>query len=78
MPPKKPGGRPRFQIQNRGDLDNAIRAVGRATDTSGQHTPAERAAVRRYIIGRARALGLTSMIPDTWGSDGSLKQPASK
>lgn len=61
-----PGGR--FPIRNRSDLSNAIRAVGRSK--GGE---AGRNAVRRWIIKRARALGLTSMIPDTWNSGGSLK-----
>lgn len=74
MPPKQPGGRPRFQIRNASELDDAIRAVGRATDAQGQHTDAERAKVRRYIMSRAKALGLSSRIPGTWASDGSLKQ----
>jgi uncharacterized protein (UPF0303 family) len=55
----------RFPIENRGDLQNAIHAVGRA---KGDH-----ALVRRFIIRRARALGLTSMIPDNWSADGSMK-----
>ena len=59
-----------FPIRNREDLANAIRAVGRVRP----NTEAERAKVRRYIIRRARALGLTGMIPETWASDGSLKQ----
>lgn len=61
-----PGGR--FPVKNRADLENAIHAVGRAK--GGE---AGRAAVRRYIIRRAKALGLTSLIPETWASDGSLK-----
>lgn len=75
MPPQQPGGRPRFQIRNAADLDNAIRAVGRATQGGGQHTEAARSKVRRYIIGRAKALGLSSKIPDTWNSDGDLIAP---
>lgn len=58
----------RFPIRNRSDLQNAIRAVGRAK--GGEEG---RRKVRRYIIRRAKALGLSSMIPDSWGSDGSLK-----
>lgn len=73
MPPKEPGGRPRFQIRNAADLDNAIRAVGRATSDSGQHSEAERVTVRRYVMSRAKQLGLSARIPDTWNSDGSLK-----
>lgn len=59
----------RFPIRNREDLANAIRAVGRVRPNTEQ----ARARVRRFIIRRARELGLTSMIPDTWASDGTLK-----
>lgn len=62
-----PEGGGRFPIRNRADLSNAIRAVGRAK--GGE---AGRAMVRRYIMRRAKALGLTSMIPDTWNADGSI------
>lgn len=61
-----PGGR--FPIRNRNDLENAIRAVGRAKGGD-----AGRNAVRRFIIKRARALGLSDLVPDTWNSDGTLK-----
>lgn len=53
-----------FPIRNRSDLQNAIRLAGNAGD------PAK---ARRFIIKRARALGLTQLIPDTWAGDGSLK-----
>lgn len=62
-----PGGQ--FPIRNREDLLRAIRAVGRAK--GGE---AGRRLVRRFIIKRARALGLMSLIPDTWNADGSLKE----
>lgn len=62
-----PGGR--FPIRNRADLQNAIRAVGRVRP----NTEEARAKVRRFIIKRARALGATDLIPDTWNADGSLK-----
>ena len=68
MPPTQPGGRPRFQIANANDLDNAILAVGRVKPA----TDAARSKVRKYIIARAKALGLSSRIPDTWNSDGDL------
>ena len=55
----------RFQILNRTDLEHAIRAVGRA---GGSHD-----LVRRYIIRRAKALGLSNLIPDNWSADGSSK-----
>lgn len=71
MPPAKAGGSPRFPIRNADDLDNAIRAVGRVKPA----TDAARAAVRRYIIARAKALGLSSRLPSTWNSDGDLIQP---
>ena len=53
------------------DLGNAIEAVGRGEQdgTSGD-------SIRTFIMKRAKALGLTSKIPDTWNSDGSLKQDA--
>lgn len=61
-----PGGR--FPIRNREDLAKAIRAVGRAKGGESG-----RGAVRRFIIKRARALGLANMIPANWAADGSLK-----
>jgi len=74
MPPssQNASNNPRFPVANANDLSNAIRAVGRARP----NTDAERAKVRRYVIGRARALGLSSQIPDSWNSDGSLKPGA--
>ncbi|HET6909837.1 MAG TPA: hypothetical protein VFH54_10905 [Mycobacteriales bacterium] len=65
-----PGGR--YPIRNKQDLSNAIRAVGRSKGGA-----AGRAAVRRFIIKRAHALGADSMIPDTWNSDGTLKSSSS-
>ena len=61
-----PGGR--YPIRNRSDLEKAIQAVGRAM--GGE---AGRRKVRRFIIRRARELGMPEMIPDTWAADGSLK-----
>jgi hypothetical protein len=72
LPPQQPGGRPRFNIQNATDLDNAIKAVGRVRPATDE----ARAAVRRFIIMRARQLGLSSHIPDTWNADGDLITPA--
>ncbi len=60
--------------RGRSDLSNAIRAVGRGTPGENQSEEARRNAIRRHCIKRARALGLTDMIPDTWNADGSLKQ----
>lgn len=47
-----------FPIANREDLVNAIRLVGRASN---------RAAARRHIVKRARALGLMALLPEEWG-----------
>ena len=66
MPDSERGGR--FPITNRADLAKAIKAVGRAKGGD-----AGRAVVRRFVMKRARQLGLSSMIPDNWNSDGSLK-----
>ena len=69
LPPKKPEGKPRFPIRNRQEASDAINAVGRARPNTGP----EHNMVRRYIMRRLRALGLTSMKPDNWNPDGSLK-----
>lgn len=58
MPPAGGGKGGRYPIRNRSDLSKAIRAVGRG---SGDH-----AAIRAFIKRRAKALGLTSMIPENW------------
>lgn len=56
-----------FPIADRADLENAIRAIGRAKDE---------AAAKRHIMKRARALGATDMIPDSWKSDDELEVKA--
>jgi hypothetical protein len=65
-----------YYIRNADDLQNAIESVGRATPNAGESDVARRNAVRKHIIQRADALKLSSKIPDTWNSDGSLKQSA--
>lgn len=55
---KNPAGEWSFPIADLEDLNNAIRAVGRA---SGDHD-----AVRRYIARRAREMGHTDLIPADW------------
>lgn len=65
-----------FYIRNSSDLDNAIKAVGRATPNNNESETARRNAVRRHIIERAKQMGLSSKIPDTWNANGSLKQSA--
>lgn len=49
-----------YPIENKGDLENAIKAVGRG---SSSH-----ASIRAHIKTRAKALGATDAIPDTWES----------
>lgn len=46
-----------FPIRNRSDLRNALRALGRARNPE---------AARVHIAHRARAMGLTGMLPGTW------------
>jgi hypothetical protein len=46
-----------FPIVTVGDLRNAIRAVGRASNSS---------AARRHICKRARALGAMNIVPEGW------------
>lgn len=46
-----------YPIENKGDLENAIRAYGRSKN---------KAKTKRHIMARARALGLTSMLPADW------------
>ena len=66
-------GNPSFPVRNADDLAKAIKAVGRVQPA----TDAARAKVRRYIAGRAKSLGLTSQLPDSWNADGSLKDDGS-
>ena len=50
-----------FPIANKGDLQNAIQAFGRAKDKK---------AAKLHIMKRARALGAESMIPTSWVAGG--------
>lgn len=59
-----PGGG--FPIENVSDLKNAIQAIGRAKDP---------AAAKAHIKTRARALGQTDLIPDTWKRDSTMPTP---
>lgn len=54
-----------YPIADAEDLENAIHAVGRGN--------ANHDTIRQHIIARAKALGLSSKIPDNWNADGSLK-----
>lgn len=52
-----------FPIADEADLRNAIQSVGRAGDYD---------AAKRHIIRRARALGLTQLLPEDWNIDKTL------
>jgi len=65
---KNANGDPSYPIADAEDLDNAIHAVGRGG--------ADHDTIRQHIIKRAKALGLSSKIPDNWNADGSLKGSA--
>ena len=58
-----------YPIKDKDDLEKAIHAVGRGN--------ASHDAIRKHIIARAKALGLSSLIPDNWNSDGSLAEAKS-
>jgi hypothetical protein len=56
-----------FPIANETDLRNAIQSAGRAGDYDS---------AKRHIIRRARALGLTELLPEDWNVDKTLWQGA--
>ena len=62
---KGPGGALSYPIADAADLKNAIHAVGRGG--------ADHDAIRKYVMGRAKALGMADQIPDNWNSDGSMR-----
>lgn len=60
-----------FPIANETDLRNAIQSVGRAANYDE---------ARRHIMRRARALGLTDLLPEDWNKaekmwDGKIAGP---
>ena len=61
-------GEPSYPIADEEDLHNAIHAIGRG------HASHE--AIRQHIIARAKALGLTHLLPASWlgGSDTADQQ----
>ncbi len=61
----KDGDHVSYPISDAEDLANAIHAVGRGG--------ADHDKIRAHIIRRAKAMGMSSKIPDNWNSDGSLK-----
>ena len=55
-----------YPIDDQDDLEKAIKAVGRGN--------ADHDTIRKYIIGRAKDMGLSDLIPDDWNADGSIKR----
>src|SRR5208282_354399 len=55
-----------YPVADAEDLRHAIRAVGR-----GRHDSHD--SIRRHIIARAKALGMSGAIPDDWNADGTLE-----
>jgi hypothetical protein len=53
-----------YPIGTRDELSKAIKAVGRGN--------APGSTIRRHIMKRARAMGATDMIPESWTSGGQL------
>jgi hypothetical protein len=53
-----------FPIHDKADLRRAIQAFGRAKD---------KAKAKAHIIRRARSLGATSMLPDSWGITAAIE-----
>ena len=53
-----------YPIVNRGDLENAIQAYGRASN---------KGAVKEHIMRRARALGLEELLPKAWTNSNVAK-----
>jgi hypothetical protein len=63
-------GEPDYPVDDEEDLGKAIHAVGRGGTDHDK--------IRKYLIGRAKAMGKSDQIPDNWASDGSIKQPVAK
>jgi hypothetical protein len=57
-----------YPIDDLQDLKRAIKAVGRGS--------ADHDKIRKYIIGRAKGMGKSTLIPENWNSDGSIKPEA--
>lgn len=67
---KNPSGDASYPIADEEDLHNAIHAVGRGS--------ADHNAIRRHIIARAKALGLSHMLPANWSSSGHSNSHSSE
>lgn len=58
-----------FPIANVSDLSNAVQAIGRAKNPD---------AARQHIISRARALGATDQLPDSWNVSNKREETMAK
>lgn len=56
-----------YPIADEEDLHNAIHAIGRGNDSHSE--------IRDHIKARAKALGLTHMLPASWGAGGKQAEP---
>jgi hypothetical protein len=56
-----------YPITDEEDLHNAIHAIGRGNDSHSE--------IRDHIKSRAKALGLSHMLPSSWGSGGKQAEP---
>lgn len=59
LPPKTPGGPPRFPIAKPADVKDAVGLVGQVPD-------AEKAKVKAHIVKCAKKVGGTQHIPTNW------------
>jgi hypothetical protein len=69
MPPLEPGGEPRYPITDAKSLKNAMQALGRAK-------AGDKAAVKAHIIARAKALGLSNLLTNTYKTKADMPMPA--
>lgn len=64
---RRPNGQACFPCVDAEDIGNAVIAVG---GRGGADAPA----IRRFVMARAKTLGVSSKIPASWTSSGTLKQ----
>lgn len=66
LPPKTPGGPPRFPIATADDVKDGVRLHGQVPDS-------EKPKVRRHLIRNAKKVpGGMAKIPDNWLANGQL------
>jgi hypothetical protein len=71
LPPKTPGGPPRFPISDADDVESAVHLVG-------QVPAAQQPMVRRHIIRNAKKVpGGMAKVPDNWQPNGQVGKSSS-